>query len=201
MPTIHTRHERRRGCGFRKPGGLYLVADGPGSHCGKLPLPLICCPTCGHGIKPASGWGWVNAAAILGGAECSERACSCRACPLAERFLSKIGRAGLLWVGEEYYPTPSHFSAEASEMGLSRRIGRIPRGFEVGSTWVLLAHRRGIRAPDRSWSPAVFRVFRPNRIEYVVRDTDDDAALESLERRGVVLVRIERQPDPPLFEC
>lgn len=33
--------EARRGCGYRKAGGLYLVASGMGSPCHRLPIPLI----------------------------------------------------------------------------------------------------------------------------------------------------------------
>jgi hypothetical protein len=33
--AIVTRIDRKRGCGFRKPGGLYLCSDGAGRECGK----------------------------------------------------------------------------------------------------------------------------------------------------------------------
>lgn len=32
--------EPRRGCGYRKMGGLYLVADALGEVCHRLPFPL-----------------------------------------------------------------------------------------------------------------------------------------------------------------
>lgn len=48
-PSIETRVEGARGCGFRKTDGLYLVCDGLGSACGKLPIPCEVCPTCGRG--------------------------------------------------------------------------------------------------------------------------------------------------------
>jgi hypothetical protein len=58
-------HEKPRGCGRRKPGGLYLVAPGDGAPCCKLPIKLDVCPTCHAGIKPARGWTWVDGDALL----------------------------------------------------------------------------------------------------------------------------------------
>jgi len=59
-PEIEVRYESKRGCGWRKPGGLYLMADGPAELCGKLPIPLEICPSCGGGIKLSRGWTWVR---------------------------------------------------------------------------------------------------------------------------------------------
>ena len=59
--NIETRITAPRGCGLRKPGGLYLVAGAPNAPCGKLPLELTVCPCCGQGIKFARGWTWVDA--------------------------------------------------------------------------------------------------------------------------------------------
>ena len=55
MATIHKRVEGKRGCGFRKPGGLYMVSA-VSAPCGKLPTPLDICPTWGifHAFKPSA---------------------------------------------------------------------------------------------------------------------------------------------------
>jgi hypothetical protein len=50
-------------------------------------------------------------------------------------------RAGLMWVGSKFY-TPGSFMKEALEVGASKRINAIPKGFVVGETWVILAHRQ-----------------------------------------------------------
>jgi hypothetical protein len=57
-------------------------------------------------------------------------------------------KAGLLWIGEEFYKTPEDFNREAGEMGISRRITSIPRGYEIGKTWVFLAHRKTIETQN-----------------------------------------------------
>jgi len=186
MVQVELRRDSRRGCGWRKPG-LYLVADGPSQPCGKLPLPLEICPTCGNGIKPARAWTWVNATALFAGRQCRNPNCSGR-CPLA----GNLGRAGLLWIGVRYYPTPDAWLREAEIQGISRRIPAVPKGFESGKTWVLVAHQQATRNADGSFAAAIFRVFRPSAIEYVVRGDESAEELERLAKRGVTPVRIER---------
>lgn len=136
--------ERRRGCGFRKIGGLYIVSGGRGYACDRLPYPLEICPTCGHGIKQTRGYTWIDVEALVGGLHpnCADDF----ACPLCMKP-DAIGRAGLLWIGEKFYKTPDDFIREAAEMGISRRISAIPRGFNVGRTWILLAHPKAIACP------------------------------------------------------
>jgi hypothetical protein len=59
--NIETRVESKRGCGYRKPGGLYLVSGGFAKTCYKLPIGLTVCPCCNQGIKPARGFTWISA--------------------------------------------------------------------------------------------------------------------------------------------
>jgi hypothetical protein len=87
---------------------------------------------------------------------------------------------------------PAEFAAEAGRQGISRRVPGIPRGFVVGQTWVLLAHRLGVLCPDGNRLPGVFHLFRPAAIEYVVRPDDPPGRLEAMEARGATLVRVER---------
>ena len=51
--------EARRGCGYRKVGGLYLMGGTGGMPCCKMPIPLHVCPTCHGGIKQTRGWSWI----------------------------------------------------------------------------------------------------------------------------------------------
>jgi hypothetical protein len=280
--------EQRRGCGFRKEGGIYLIGEGAGSPCCRLPIALDRCPTCGGGIAQTRGWTWVDLPALLAqtttrGAqrelndEVTEWAAACAACPRTgetgheglahvldcEAALvgaldrlqragqgnptaqtdeagapetadltacggcpmahpKAIGKAGLLWIGTAYYKTPLDFHREGEEMGLSRRIGAIPRGFKVGETWILLAHPKTVgRECDRcdgvGWTeggealqtpckvcdatgrigkPGIFKVWLPERIEQVVgADTTEEDA-DALRKRGITPVVIHRVEKP-----
>jgi hypothetical protein len=203
--TIEDRVEGERGCGYRKPGGLYLISGGPAVACGKLPIPLSVCPCCGNGIKPTRGWTWVNGTALA-----AEKVCDrdpgvfhsgcithpCFGCPLA----APMGRVGLLWIGEAFYKTPEDFCRESQEMGLSRRISAVPRDFVLGATWVWLAHRKTIKTSDGTFTPGVFRVFKPERIEYVVKGDESEDELQRMTDRGLTLVRVHRaNQTQPMF--
>ena len=121
--------EPKRGCGYRKAGGLYLVCDEPGMPCCQMPILLHVCPTCSQGIKQARGWQWIDPRPFVPGS-CSR---ADPTCPLANP--ARMGdRVGLIWIGTQFYPTPEHFTVEAERLGISRRIKTIPRGFKVGKT-------------------------------------------------------------------
>lgn len=130
----------------------------------------------------------------------------CLDCPMG----SQMGRVGLLWVGSKYYQAPEDFLREAAKMGISRRIPAIPHGFQLGEHWVWLAHRETIPAvhedfcasknPDETKecdceadpTAGVFQVFKPSRIEYVVKSDDDEDKLGRLVKNDVTLVKIEK---------
>lgn len=201
-----TLREGKRGCGYRVAGGLYLRSPGSGRPCGLLPIPLVSCPTCGHGIKFCRGWTWINVAAL---AAMKPDGCkgiytdfknaittdtTCGDCPLAD---AKIQRAGLLWIGEKFYKTPEAWAKEARDMGVCRRIKSVPHGFKLGETWVALAHIRAIPAPimadvETCPTPGIFRLFKPTAIEYVTKGDETEEQLADLEKRGITPVKVER---------
>jgi len=218
MATITTVVDSLRGCGWRKPGGIYLMSDGIGVECLALPIPLHVCPTCGHGVKPARGLTWVEPDALLAGRHHTQVDLPHAGCPLNEPGLMG-DRAGLLWVGESFYASPNEWLSEGRRMGFSRRLNAVPRGFVVGETWVLTAHRKAVPvgwlAPDGNghesfleaeaelvasgggelspvFEPGIFHVWRPDRIEYVVTGDETEEELDKLERRGLTLVKVER---------
>jgi len=181
MFDIETRNERERGCGFRKEGGIYLMAGEPNATCGRLPLALERCPCCDAGIKPSRGWTWVNPKLLLKGKPCEGNAVMtsmlpvgvgpCDGCPMADENLPD--RVGLLWIGERYYKTPGDFLKEGIGMGLSRRLSAIPKDFVLGETVVWFAHRKAIlkgfvKEGEDEYTPGVFGSFKPTAIEYVV---------------------------------
>lgn len=217
------RNEERRGCGFRKPGGLYLVSGRQAAPCGRLPVELTVCRCCGAGIKPSRGWTWIEPTAVLPEEthDCGKD--HCRFCPLSGPFTGEE-RVGLIWIGSKFYPTPESFSEETSRLGVSRRISAVPKDFVVGETWVWLAHRQAISSPCETcggWGtmiedgsgdtcddcdgsgtirkPGVFTAFRPERIEYILKGTETDEEIERLEARGITPVRL-KWDDAPVFD-
>jgi hypothetical protein len=185
---IEIRNEAARGCGTRKVGGLYMVDfETDFSPCGKLPLAMPVCPTCCQGIKPARQFVWIDADAILAPAveaECQNPDCS-KGCPLSNAS-NKFGRAGLLWVGEKFYPTPADFMMEASAQGISRRVNFVPRGFEIGKSWVLLGH---IRAAGPK-TPGIFTMFRPKAIDIVCDGSEGEKEIDDYISRGITPVTL-----------
>jgi hypothetical protein len=188
--------EPRRGCGFRKIGGLYLVSDGRGVVCDRLPIVLGICPTCGHGVKQTRGFTWVDAAALAGvHPNCKDDF----ACPLC-MAPHELGRCGLLWIGEKFYKTPDDFDREAASLGVSRRITAIPRGFKVGETWILFAHPKAVQVVgvmEIDYKPGIFKVWRPQRIEKILPESkrgSEEAA--ALSEKGITAVFVpDNDPD------
>ena len=211
--------EAKRGCGYRKVGGTYLVSGGGGMPCDRLPLLLDICPTCSHGIKQTRGWTWIDVAKLVGGnhPECQDG----YPCPLCSHP-ETMGKAGLLWIGETFYKTPQDFAREGYEMGFSRRIKAIPRGFVVGETWVLLAHPKAVPTKEidndaaekfmaenpllvsqmttheliekfsmRLHKPGVFHVWMPTRVEKLVLESQRGTPeIEALSRQGITPIFI-----------
>jgi hypothetical protein len=210
--------EKRRGCGFRKIGGLYLVGGKEGFSCAALPYPLDVCPHCSSGIKFSRGWTWLSRAFFqINELECFPSPTSNRPCPMmgACAFTGSHERLGLLWIGENFYKTPVEFSLEAEQMGISRRISTLPRGFTVGETWVALAHRKAVyrhrhveygpppeggEPRPASWegnfTPGIFTAFRPKAIEFIVTEKmlEDPKIQERIQRQGLTPVVV---PDIP----
>lgn len=197
--------EARRGCGFRKAGGLYLVGGGVGVPCDRLPFELSVCPCCSQGIKPARGFTWVDVAKLFQGAHLLESEhlfnktatgpeqvlCSCAStnfCPLCVKP-EVMGRAGLLWVGSKFYKTPDQFIAEGVSLGFSRRIKSVPQGFKIGETWVMLAHAKAIVKIDgqaEGYLSGIFYVWLPQRLERIRLESERDSAeVQADAKRGI----------------
>lgn len=142
--------EPKRGCGYRKVGGIYLMGDGGGMACCGLPFELSVCAACGHGIKQSRGWTTVSPDMFDFDRQCSRTVVPTDPsvmptpynCPLVRRetFCEK---AGLIWIGAQHY-TPEAFEKEAREMGISRRLSAVPKDLVLGETWVFLAHPHAI---------------------------------------------------------
>lgn len=213
-PAVKISIEEARGCGYRH-AGLYFRGDELDMACGRLPIQLNVCPTCGHGLHPARGWTWVDAAAIIEAATNVEPRQNCRTpdncayCPIGNALHGELKHAGLIWVGEKFYPTPHDFLEEARRMGISRRIpgnNAVPKGFIVGQTWILLAHRKAITKVEfgqkPEFFPGIFSIFRPRRIEIVLRGDESDEEIDGYVKRGLTPVIVKRasEEQPTLLD-
>lgn len=194
--------EARRGCGFRKIGGKYLIGGRDGINCFRFPLPLDVCPTCHSGIKVTRGWTWVRPEALFAGSGCAGINV-CARCPLQDLSVlaDAKGRCGLLWVGEKFYATPEAFMAEVREQGISRRVPTVPKGAKPGVTWVLLAHRKAVPTMIDHGTivhrPGVFMAFRLTAIEACISEMDaaDDQKVARLKARGLTPVALPECPE------
>jgi hypothetical protein len=200
--------EPRRGCGYRRIGKLYLIGEGIPVGCHRLPLLLEVCPTCGQGIKFSRGWTWIKPMELFG--KCSQPPVpdyedrrdadvnlpQCHPnCPVC---FPPDEATGLMWVGEKFY-SPESFILEARQLGVSKVIPSIPKGFQVGKTWIYLAHKKAgekmVEDPGTlsgyrfDKAPAVFYAFRPTRIEMLVKLSDaTEEKIKELEERGITPV-------------
>jgi hypothetical protein len=162
--------EAKRGCGFRKVGGIYLVSGDAWDDCDRLPFPIGYCPVCHEGMKFPRSPREINPLKLLGLHEqCTETphdwgapAGACRVCQPTEEV------AYLLGVGEQFYKTPAIFMEEAHRLGISKRVAAIPKKLEVGKTWVYLVHRHAMYDQDNKPQMAVFSAFIPKAIEMPV---------------------------------
>lgn len=106
-------------------------------------------------------------------------------------------------------------------MGISRRIKSVPHGFEIGKTWVAVAHRKaigpvvcdscsGLKLAAESdeeceeckgegvvHKSAIFHLFRPEAIEYVTKGTESEEELDKLVERGITPVRVVVDEESP----
>lgn len=212
--------EQKRGCGYRKIGGLYLVSDGQMTTCAALPIPLEPCRHCGHQIEYFRGFKIMDSHQLLQSMDCGY-------CPLEKMFRCGIKKTqqenetvGVKFIGSQHY-TPQSFTAEALKMGVSLRVSALPKKLEIGKTWVFIGHPKAIvkKVPDEyeflSYSypvvktihhepeelPGLIYAFRPKAIELIVTDKmKSEDWVQDYEKKGVELVEVpdidRHQPTP-----
>lgn len=188
-------YEEKRGCGYRKPSkdgvGIYLMGSPFSEACERLPFPLTTCPCCGAGIGFQRAWRWIDPQVVFAAhldPKCDGRAGHRHdACVMCTPSLVD-GMAGLKWIGEQFY-SPHAYIREARDRGISMKIPAIPHGFEIGKTFVYIAHTKAYidwGSEGLEGRPGVFMVFRPVQVDLVVDDLDDipDKARHLAERLG-----------------
>lgn len=186
--------EPRRGCGYRKVGGLYLVGSGLAAPCDNLPFPLEVCPVCGEGLRWTRSPRRINALRLFG----FHAPCSCPlSCPVC---MPDDGPHYLLGVGHRQY-SPEDFCFETMLYGVCKRIPAVPRELELGVTWIYLVHRHAIAAPGRegegAYTAGVFCAFRPQRVELLVWESEySEDLVEHYKARGITAIPIpDGDPD------
>lgn len=131
--------EAKRGCGYRKAGGLYLVGDLSDA------VPVDYLPTCiDYPFTRAATW--TEPKRLLQGV------------PEGKTLAKEQERILLMWVGSAHY-TPESFMEEAGRMGVSKRISAIPEDAKKGDV-VALAHPAAMKAwaqADEFMGEAVLR--------------------------------------------
>lgn len=150
--------EARRGCGYRKVGGIYLVGGLLSVPCDRLPYKLDSCPVCGAGVHFTRAMTEINPFKLFGThdqqvpvfkdnpelsgfvtkVQCHDQFRPCIMCDPTEK------PAYIMMVGEKFYPTPDDFNREAAELGVSKRIPFIPKKLVLGETIIYLAHNKAV---------------------------------------------------------
>jgi len=202
--------EEKRGCGWRKVGGAYLVGEGLTVTCDALPLDLEPCGECGYTVPFSRGIQEIHLGYLTSKVEkAHERQGGlCRdefPCPICGSGLP--GKIFLMFVSQEYY-TPESFISEARKLGVSKRIAPqcLPKNFLLGRDWIFLAHKRvSFRAYDGSsgWKGdvkrGIFYAFRPQRIEMLLwKDTlreNFESEVQEWEKKGFTVVLIDPYPE------
>lgn len=191
--------EPKRGCGYRKVEGLYLVGTGLSAPCDMIPLELKPCISCGFQIPFSRGFLWLNKRWIEYYARDHHIAINCKctpSCPICYPGHNGLHRYGVMWVGQRGY-TPKSFIREAQSMAVCKRISQIPKGLLFGKTWVLLAHKKvsfqkTVAAEFKSepvHKPAIFYAFVPQRVEKLIWESKATGkTLIELKEQGITPV-------------
>ena len=198
--------EAKRGCGYRKVGGTYMVSAIGLQACDRLPFELTVCDCCGEGYRASRSLREVSPYLLFKGRHdpcgCSQ---TCYICnpkwPRNEDQHSDY----LEWVGGSYYKNPELFIEEANSLGISRRLkGGIPRRMVVGKSIVLLAHRDilfqrkkeqgGIQR--RGWlfekGKGVFSAFVVNSLQHIC--TESEMALKNRVQEDKQILEMFEEP-------
>jgi len=183
--------EKRRGCGFRKIHGMYLVADGIWVACDRLPYEVAPCPTCGGGIHFPLNPRTINPQKLFGEHEnCSDKFKPCHMCQPTEEIAFVMG------VGKGFYKTPNDFLTEAIAMGVSKRVSFIPKKMEFGKTVIYLIHPKAIyKGKDDEgkdqYQMGIFTAFVPKAVEKLFWESERNKKLEEkLEKQGITPIWI-----------
>jgi len=222
--------EAKRGCGYRKVGGTYLVSEGIWVGCDRIPYELKSCPVCGAGIHLSRAMTEIDPLKLFGKHDrpslnlntettpvvvCQDEFRPCKMCdPTSDP-------AYIMLVGRAHY-TPEEFIREAQTMGISKRIAQIPKKLKLGQTVVYLAHPDGIiteveETHDKKGNPyltpkmvkqsrlAIIGAFTPQRVEMPVWEKQLSGKgsrkfKATLKKRGITPVVVKGKEHDPKYK-
>lgn len=200
--------EEKRGCGYRKIGGLYMVGGAVGLGCDRLPMKLEACPVCGAGIHFTRSMTLIYPLDLFNPHDTDEVICQCekrpcRVCDPTEDI------AYVMNVGVQHYPTKEHFIEEANRMGVSKRIPFIPKHLKLSETIIYLAHPKACTVPvpteddpeslqhrmldsqKTGYALGIFMAFVPLRIEMpIYKKNLTKQKRAELKKRGITPIAI-----------
>ena len=96
----------------------------------------------------------------------------------------------LVWIGHQSYNSIQDFVEESRELGVCRRVSRIPKGTEPGKTRVFLAHDEGIKG-----DAVIFGYFVVEAAEKVIYESEDELRGLPDFTRGVLLDDTYTEPE------
>ena len=219
LESLGLRYEspEKRGCGFRKPYGLYLVGMGLTIACDRLSLAFCDCAVCGNLPRFNRGVSKINPLTLFGTHKSDRCKCleGCYVCnppdigietdipfmkgDVVER-IKGTPQAYLMWVGRKYY-TERGFIEEAHLLGVSKRISRLPKGFDYRKSFIYLAIQHCVEE-TKGFDPkkqknvkkdGVFYAFRPKQVEYLIYDDEvTEELVKEFRAKGIEPVLIKR---------
>lgn len=181
----------KRGCGFRKVGGFYLVGAGLTHLCERLPLKIPSCPCCGERPRPNRGIQKFDYGKYFGTDEYSNCPPNCWVC-YPDTIIDM--EQYLMWVGKRYY-NPDSFINEAEMHGVSKRISRkMIDHISIGTSVIFLAYQSMIsdNHDKRIKHDAIFYAFIPTAIEHLMTESEyrdlPEEEEEEMKERGIRIV-------------
>jgi len=214
--------EMKRGCGYRRVGGLYLCGEYAFVSCDRLPYKLESCPVCGAGIHFTRSMTKIDPLKLFDKHQeivpatdnphilAYKWACTCNeGCYLCDPTSEP---AYIRTIGKKFY-SPVSFMDEARKMGVSLRMNQIPKDLKLGKTVVYLAHPEAVyteatleeqKETGKMTLPrlGIFSAFIPQRVEMPVYDKmlkgkGSRKLKQSLKKRGITPVVVKgREHDP-----
>lgn len=211
--------EHARGCGWRRPDktgvGIYLVGPMAAEICERLPYYVPPCHGCGSVFRFFRGWMGVGPSERFSdeprcGQDGPQENHRHEICAMCSPEIAGPN-AMVVFVGNKFY-SPAEFVDEALKMGASKKVSNLPEWFEIGKTWVYLAHNKACfrqkedpktkrpvfdektKEPVMVLLPGLIGCFRPVQIDLVVKNERaiPERAKRYAERFGDERCRIVR---------